>query len=155
MTPLNLELAAVFEDVALALLYEKEAWVKVNAYQKAAVTLRELEEGVDTLEGGLTRLPGVGPAIAKKIREYLTDGRFPLMDRLDARLRPATREMLRAGLAPSLVRHVEELELTDLNAVNAAIDAGELRLEALPKRLQPMFSEYLMAHRERWGSGEI
>lgn len=142
-TPINLELADVFDDVALALLYEKEAWVKVNAYQKAAVTLRELELGVDTLEGDLKRLPGVGSAIAKKIREYLSEGRFPLMDRLDARISPATREMLRAGLAPSLVRHLEEQGFTALSAVNAAIGSGELTSEKLPKRLRPMFAEFI------------
>src|SRR4030065_2975992 len=60
---------------------------RVNAYRRAATTLRTSPIAVDALfrdKGldGLKELRGVGDTIARAIRELLLHGRLPLLDRL-------------------------------------------------------------------------
>jgi DNA polymerase (family 10) len=151
MVDVNGELAAVFEDVGNALQYQGEAWVKVKSYLEVARVLRKLDEPIDVIaaEGRLEQVPGVGKAIAKKIGEYLERETFDLLDRLDAQVPAGARAMLRDGLAPSVVHHVEKKGYDTPEKLDAAIEHGELRPEDLPKKLRTRFEAYLELRRVR------
>src|SRR5690606_26361199 len=84
---INAEVAARLEEVA-HLLHEQDANpFRVEAYRRAAETVRGLPESVAAIyrhEGleGLDRLPTIGPAIARAIRDIVLTGELPLLERL-------------------------------------------------------------------------
>ena len=87
MDPLNGQIAARLEEVA-GLLEDQEANVfRVEAWRKAARTVRGLnrpvlkileEEGIE----GLDRLPGIGDVLSRAIRDLAVTGRLPMLERL-------------------------------------------------------------------------
>jgi len=75
----NTDIAAIFNELADLLEDQGENPFKVRAYRKAARTLQGLSGNVaDMVERGedLTRLPGIGKALAAKIVEIATTGRL-------------------------------------------------------------------------------
>ena len=84
----NEEIAAVFDDIARMLRLKKDNIFKIRAYEKAARSLRELDEPVSRLveESRVGSLPGAGEAITKKITELVTTGQLAFYERLKAEL---------------------------------------------------------------------
>jgi DNA polymerase (family X) len=82
----NLEIAAVFRDIASLLEKKKENWFKIRAYRKVADEIEKLPIGLSQLanEGKLREIPGVGDAIAKKITEMLDTNKLQFYERLKA-----------------------------------------------------------------------
>ncbi len=80
----NRELAEVFRFLANALEWQGENAFKVRAYRLAADTLDALQEPVQALveRNALRSLPHIGEAIDKKVRQYLTEGTFPALQRV-------------------------------------------------------------------------
>ena len=74
----NREVAAVFDRIADLLEIQGEAVYRVNAYRRAAESIRSTSEQVVTLAsaGRLQEIPGVGEAIASKIEELLSSGKM-------------------------------------------------------------------------------
>jgi len=74
----NRELARMFSRIADAIEFKGGDRFRVIAYRRAATTLEDLTEDIETLadEDRLQELPGVGKAIATKIEEYLKTGRM-------------------------------------------------------------------------------
>jgi DNA polymerase (family 10) len=72
----NREIADLFDHIADALEIRGESGFKVVAYRKAARTLQDLAEDVETVarEGRLQEIPGIGSGLAEKIEEYLKTG---------------------------------------------------------------------------------
>jgi len=82
----NLEIAAVFDDIADMLKLKKDNIFKIRAYQKAARAIEELPVAVAQLvaENRLAEIPGAGEAITKKITELVTTGKLDYYERLKA-----------------------------------------------------------------------
>ncbi|HEY6572105.1 MAG TPA: helix-hairpin-helix domain-containing protein [Candidatus Eisenbacteria bacterium] len=84
---MNQKIARRFEEVA-ALLEEQAANpFRVRAYRRAAEVLRRLDRSVEEIlarEGiaGLDALPGIGPSLARSIRDIVQTGRLPMLARL-------------------------------------------------------------------------
>jgi len=140
----NLAVAARLLEVAALLEQQQANPFRIKAYQNAAAALETLPIPVSELyqdEGteGLERIPGVGPAIARSIRDQLTHGRMALLDRLRGESDPV--EMLAsvpgigAGLA---LRLHDELGISTLEELETAAADGRLdRMRGIgPKRLQ-------------------
>jgi DNA polymerase (family X) len=87
MDPLNGGIAARLEEVA-GLLEEQGANVfRVEAWRRAAWTVRNLNRPVSKIleeEGieGLDRLPGIGAVLSRAIRDLAVTGRLPMLERL-------------------------------------------------------------------------
>jgi len=105
----NQELAKIFYEIAEFLEMEGISF-KPYAYQKAAITLENLEEDIEDIyrkEGleGLEEIPGVGKSIAQKIEEYLKTGKIKYYQELK-RKTPVKIEELTAveGVGPKMVK---------------------------------------------------
>lgn len=105
----NLEIAKIFYLIAEYLEME-EVPFKPYAYQRAAVTLENLEQDVGEIyekEGvkGLKKIPGVGEAIASRIVEYLKTGKIKYYEKLKKKT-PLKLEELTAveGLGPKRIK---------------------------------------------------
>ncbi len=84
----NLEIAAVFDDIADMLKLKKDNIFKIRAYQKAARAIEGLPVAVAQLvaENRLGEIPGAGEAITKKITELVTTGKLDYYERLKAEI---------------------------------------------------------------------
>ena len=83
----NQEMAGRLEEAAGLLRDQGADPLRVGAYLRAAATLRSTPEPVDEMFrtrglDGLKELPHIGESIARAIRELLTHGRLPMLDRL-------------------------------------------------------------------------
>jgi DNA polymerase (family X) len=83
----NAPVAARLDEVGTLLEQQGANPFRVDAYRKAAQTLRGLERpGSEILEAegieGLDRLPGIGPILARAIRSLVVTGRLPMLERL-------------------------------------------------------------------------
>ncbi|HWA60849.1 MAG TPA: DNA polymerase/3'-5' exonuclease PolX [Caulobacteraceae bacterium] len=128
----NADVAAVFNHLADLLEIEEANRFRVRAYRRAAATLEELPESVETLvrQGrDLTELPGVGEDLAGKIREIVETGRCRMLDEVEART-PSSLAALTSipGLGPKRVQTLfRTLGVRTLEQLAAAAKAGRLR----------------------------
>ncbi len=92
----NARMAAALDEVARLLEEQDADRFRVDAYRRAASTLRAQADPVQTVferHGlkGLERLPTIGPSIARSIGALVLTGRLPILDRLRGELDPTAR----------------------------------------------------------------
>jgi DNA polymerase/3'-5' exonuclease PolX len=127
--PTNAEVAQRFRDIAdlLDLLGEK---FKPEAYRRAARSIESLTEDLSKVvaRDELRTIPGVGEAIAEKIREYLATGRLAYYDKLVAEVPPGLTEIMRLpGLGPKTAhRFWKEFGIEGPKELGDAVAAGKL-----------------------------
>ena len=87
----NRAVAQLFDDLGALLELQGESAFRVNAYHRAAETLRGLGRDLAEISaaGELRTIPGVGEAIAAKIEEILATGQLPALEREKEKV-PAT-----------------------------------------------------------------
>ncbi len=115
-----------------------------QAYRAAAETIRPLTHPVQQIlaeEGvaALTRLPGIGPSIARTLKHLCETGRAPLLDQLRASFGPEEKLATVPGIGPKTAATIHAvLGIDTLNDLQAAAYDG--RLTRVPgigrKRLQ-------------------
>jgi putative hydrolase len=120
-------------DEAAHLLHDQGAdRFRVGAYLRAAESIRALDRPVDEvfrLRGldGLKELPRVGETIARAIRELLTHGRLPMLDRLRGEADAVALLATVPGIGRILAERLhEELGLETLADLEAAAHDGRL-----------------------------
>jgi hypothetical protein len=123
-------------DEAARLLHDQGADpFRVGAYVRAAATVRTMDEPVDEVFrtcglDGLKALPHVGESIARAIRELLTHGRLPMLDRLRGEADPVALLASVPGIGRVLANRLhDELGLETLADLESAAHDG--RLETL------------------------
>jgi hypothetical protein len=105
---------------------------RVGAYLRAASAVRQLREPIDQLFqqrglAGLEELPRVGKSIARAIRELLTHGRLPMLDRLRGEADPIALLSTVPGIGSVLAERLhDELGLETLADLEAAAHDGRL-----------------------------
>jgi predicted flap endonuclease-1-like 5' DNA nuclease len=136
--------AAQLTEMARLLEQQGANPFRVRAYQNAAAAIETLpipvtelfqDEGVE----GLERIPGIGPAIARAIRDQLIRGRMPMLDRLRGESDPVELLTSLPGIGEALaLRLHEELGITTLEELELAAYDGRLSTLAGigPRRLQ-------------------
>jgi hypothetical protein len=140
---INQEIAGRLEEVAQLLRDQGADRFRVGAYLRAAETLRATREPVDQIfraQGlaGLMGLPHVGETIARAIRELLTQGRLPMLDRMRGEADPAALLMSVPGIGRTFAERLhDELGIETLADLETAAHDGRLDTIAGfgPKRL--------------------
>ncbi|MCD6410369.1 DNA polymerase/3'-5' exonuclease PolX [bacterium] len=130
---INQEIANILYDIAYFLEMEGVPF-KPYAYEKAAITLENLEEGVDKiyLRGGLKALeqiPGIGKSIAQKIEEYIKTGKIKYYEEFKKNV-PVKIDELTAveGVGPKMVKVLyQKLGIRDLKDLEKAAKEGKIR----------------------------
>ena len=80
-------LAATLEEIALLLELKGENQFKIRAYKRAAHTIEQLPNELETIvkeDIDLRSIPGIGEAIAKKTVELINTGRLEYFENLKA-----------------------------------------------------------------------
>jgi DNA polymerase (family 10) len=127
----NGQLAQVFHDIGDLLEVKGEVVFKTVAYHRAADAIGRypIEVARAYRDGRPPEIPGVGKAIADKLRELATTGRSEYREKLLAEFPTSLLEMLRLpGLGPKTVRLIyTELGVKTLDELKAAAEARRIR----------------------------
>ena len=75
---LNEEVARIFERMARVLAFRGKDRFRIMAYERAAVSIRDLEEDLATIaeQGKLEDIPGIGKDLSEMIEEYVRSGKI-------------------------------------------------------------------------------
>ncbi|MCI4317043.1 MAG: helix-hairpin-helix domain-containing protein [Thermoplasmata archaeon] len=145
----NLELAKILREIADLLDLQGEKF-KPEAYRRASRSIESLAEDARKVadRGELDTIPGVGEAIAEKIREYLRTGSISYFERLRRELPPGIVEIMHLpGLGPKTARRfLVELNIEGPAELEEAIAAGRLdSMKGFGPRKIELFREALKA----------
>jgi DNA polymerase (family 10) len=126
----NAEVARILNEIADLLDLAGEKF-KPDAYRRAARSVESLGEDLRRISdrGELDEIPGIGEAIAEKIREYLKTGRLEYYERLRQRFPPGILEIMQIpGVGPKTARRfLLELRVEGPKELADALEAGRLR----------------------------
>ncbi len=129
----NQELARIFYDISRYLKME-EVEFKPRAYQKAALTIEELDENIKDIykKGGLKALKdisGIGESIAEKIEEYIKTGKIKYYEDFKKKLPLKLGELTSVeGMGPRKAKILyRELGVSDLKSLEKAAKAEKIR----------------------------
>lgn len=130
----NAEVAQLLKNIANLLELKGESIYRIGAYREAARNIEILTEDISVLlqQNRLQEIPGVGPSIADKIREYLTTGRLDYYEQLKREVSSEPVALLQVpGLGPRRAQYFhKELGISSLEELERA--AVEHRLSKLP-----------------------
>jgi hypothetical protein len=140
---MNRHIADRLEEAAWLLRDQGADPFRVNAYLRAAATVRRWPEPLNEVfraggVEGLEQLPGVGPSIARAIRELITRGRLPMLDRLRGAADPLTVLASVPGIGRVFAERLHtQLGIDTLEQLETAAHDGRLATIAGfgPKRL--------------------
>ncbi len=104
----NKQIANAFDDLANLMELHGEDEFRIRSYRNAYLTLRKVDKPLAELsEAELKDIKGVGDAIAKKIRELVTTGKMPTLEKYREKTPAGVVEMLEVnGFGPKKVRVV-------------------------------------------------
>ena len=129
---INEQVAGRLEEVARLLREQGSDPFRVAAYLRAAATVRSTREPLDELFrkrglDGLKELPHIGESLGRAIRELLTHGRLPMLDRLSGEADPIALLMSVPGIGRVFAERLhEELGLETLADFEAAAHDGRI-----------------------------
>jgi DNA polymerase (family 10) len=125
---------------------------RIRSYRRAAEAVENSTEQLSSFVNEPSRLleiPGIGKGMAANIQEIETRGSMKLRDELLTKYRPTMLELLKLpGMGPKTVALLwEALQVSDVEQLQAAIDAGKLATlprfgQKLIEKLQRGIAEY-------------
>ena len=126
----NIEVAELLNEIADYLEFSNEPF-KVRAYRKAALVIESMPEDIEQAwnEGKLEEIPSVGEGIAKKIDEFLKNGKVKLLDELKKKT-PVDMEGLGriGGIGPKTIfKLYSELKIRNAADLEKAAKLGKIR----------------------------
>lgn len=124
----NSELSGIFERIADLLDIKGEMVFRVNAYRRAARTVKDLPRDAASMiaDGSLADVAGIGKGLLEKIEQYCKTGKIDLHEELAASVPPGLPALLDIpGMGPKKVALLwKELGVDGMEALKKAIDDG-------------------------------
>ena len=186
---INRDIAGRLQEAAWLLRDQGADPFRVNAYLRAAATVRRWPQPLQQIYrdrglDGLEELPGIGPSISRAIREVITRGRLPMLDRLRGAADAVTVLASVPGVGRRFAERLhDELGINTLEEVEMAAHDGRLatiagfgnkrlagirdslayRLGRIPRRTEPSSREVPVAelldvdreYREQAAAGKL
>ena len=128
----NVEIARRLEEVADLLETQGANLFRVQAYRRAAASVRYLPKPLSAIwreqgDAGLRAVTGVGERLAAALRTLVTTGRLPMLDRLRGETDPQTLLESVPGIGSALAERLHrELGIDSLADLEAAAHDGRL-----------------------------
>jgi DNA polymerase (family 10) len=154
--PKNGDLADQLDMLADLMEIDGADYFRISAYRKAADRVREQSAPVAqlALEGRAKELGGIGKTIEEKIVQVVETGEIEALTKRKQSVPEELVLFLRLpGLGPKTVRRLwKELDITTVDALRAAAEAGQLReLQGLGAKTEQKILEALQAEPEPAG----
>ncbi len=149
----NAEIADLFDTLADLLEIEDANPFRIRAYRNAALTIRQYARSMQSLiEAGedLTELPGIGEALAEKIKTIVKTGRLPQLDEVRARTPAALSDLMAIeGLGPKRVKTLyKELNIRSLDDLRRKAKDGKIHeLEGFGEKTEASILEHIERYR--------
>ena len=130
---LNFRMARRLEEVAQILEAQGGNPFRVQAYRRAAETLRHLTRPAEEIlrqegEPGLRKLPSIGERLARSIATLLITGKLPMLDRLRGESESGALLASVPGIGKSLAARLHrELGIDTLEQLETAAHDGRLK----------------------------
>jgi len=127
----QLEAADIFDEIAELLELKGANLFRIRAYERAALTLRNLAEELEgrVKAGTLQQLPGVGKDLAEKIEEIVATGRLSYLEKLRKEV-PAILLTLKGipGIGPKTAKLLyDRFKIKSLKQLESLVKSGKLR----------------------------
>ena len=148
----NIDIAAIFEEMADILEIQSANPFRIRAYRNAARQIRGMGQEIRTYIGrgnDLTKLPGIGKDLAGKINEILETGHCQALDRLRKQTSPGLVDLLNIpGLGPKRVHTLfEELDVhTPEQLLRAARDGRVRELSGFGEKTEQSIIKNIEEH---------
>ncbi len=128
----QLEAADIFDEIAELLELKGANLFRIRAYERAALTLRNLAEELESRvkAGTLQQLPGVGKDLAEKIEEIVATGRLSYLEKLRKEV-PAILLTLKGipGIGPKTAKLLyDRFKIKSLKQLESLVKSGKLRI---------------------------
>lgn len=125
------EIARRFRQIGDILEIKGENPFKIKAYRTACDTIEALEDNLADIDarGELQNIPGFGPAIVGKTREFLSTGTCELWEKIKTDVPAGVTQLAGIrGVGPKVAAQVfKELNLTTVDALEVAAQNGQLQ----------------------------
>ncbi|RDV84180.1 DNA polymerase/3'-5' exonuclease PolX [Ammonifex thiophilus] len=127
----NAEVCAIFREMAAIMEILGEDPYRIRAYQRAVQNIENLPEDIAVIaaRGELTKIPGVGKELARKIEEILATGTLQKYEELKRKVPPGLVELLRVpGIGPKTAKLLyEKLGVKSLAELERLANEGKLK----------------------------
>ncbi len=125
----NKQIANVFNEIASLLELQGENPFRIRAYQRAALNIGGLtRDVVEMADYELRSIPGIGPDLVGKIRQFLGTGRIDLHEELERKVPPGLLDILHVpGIGPKTAKMLyEKAGVGSLEELEALTREGKL-----------------------------
>ena len=127
----NLEIAQVFREIAKILEIKGENVFRIRAYDRGAQNIEALPEAIEdyVAQDRLSEIPGIGPDLSGKIREYLSTGKVEMYEDLKKAVPEGVLELLNIpSIGPKTAKLLyEKLKIKNISNLETAINKGKLK----------------------------
>ncbi len=141
----NDNIARIFTRIARLLEIKGESGFKITAYERAAESIHSTTASLSDMEiDALKEIPGVGQAIAEKIKELNQTGHLAFLDRLENEIPPALLDWLELpGVGPKTTAMIwKTLGITTLSELQEAASKGKLHtIPGIGEKLEKKIAE--------------
>jgi DNA polymerase (family 10) len=124
------EIATIFENMSRVLSFKGGDRFRIMAYQRAALSLRDLKEELETTakEGRLKDIPGIGTDLAAMIEEYIKTKRIRRYDQERKGIPDDLIDLMSIpGLGPKTLAALhKKLHITSFEDLKRALDSGSV-----------------------------
>jgi len=127
----NTLVAELLRSIAQLLEIKGDIIFKIRAYEKAALTIENLDEDIENFwkKGNLDDIPGVGEALTEKISEFLETGKLQYYEKLKKTVPVNIEELGRVeGLGPkTILKLYKKYKIKDLKQLEKAAKQGKIQ----------------------------
>lgn len=128
---INEEVARIFERMARVLAFKGEDRFRVMAYERAAVSIRDLKDDLSSIAkaGKLEEIPGIGKDLSEMIAEYVAKRKVGRYEKECRGIKPGLIELMTVpGLGPKTLALLHnKLRVNDLAGLKRCLDGDAIR----------------------------
>jgi len=128
---INEEVAQIFERMARVLAFKGEDRFRVMAYERAAVSIRDLKEDLSSIakDGKLEEIPGIGKDLSEMIAEYVATRKMRRYEKECRGIKPSLIELMTVpGLGPKTLALLHrKLHINGLEDLKRCLDGEAIR----------------------------
>ncbi|MEY2541657.1 MAG: polymerase, partial [Verrucomicrobiota bacterium] len=154
------EVSAILQEIATLLELKDENPFKIRAYANAARSIEAWGGSLADLENeeALAKIPGIGKAIAAKIKELATTGSLQYLEELRTNFPAAILQLFSiSGLGAKKIKALhEQLQISSIEELQKACESGRVaKLPGFGETTQAKISKAIAQRTQNSGSFQL